>query len=78
MMKKDNSPSPTSYKVAEAIEKTSGKGSLDRGGRYYQIGKSKRNSYIEQIETRSKKLPGVGKYDSHTALDKVFRPMKRR
>lgn len=35
MTRKNNSPSPTSYKVAEAIEKTSGKGSLDRGGRYY-------------------------------------------
>ena len=47
LTRKNNSPSPTSYKVAEAMEKTSGKGSMDRSGRFYKMAKSKRNSYIE-------------------------------
>jgi hypothetical protein len=52
---------------------------LDKAGRYYKISKGKKEMYTETIQKKSKKLPGVGQYNSHISLDKVSRPyMKAR
>ena len=75
--KKNDSPSPTGYKnVLGGFEKLSGSPSNDRGGRYYKIAKGERRTMFDQIIKNQKKLPGVGKYQSHVALDKVARPMR--
>lgn len=56
------------------MEKCSGNEFQDRTGRYYTVAKGKKETYVETIQKKSKKFPGVGKYDSHVALDKVSRP----
>ena len=40
------------------------------------IGKGKRKNFCDKIIDQTKFIPGVGKYDAHLSLDKVFRPMK--
>ena len=75
---KNNSPSPCSYKVSEALEKASGERFQNKSGRFYKLPKSKRNMYTETVVAWAKKLPGVGQYQNHIALDKVARPMKTR
>ena len=74
--KKNNSPSPVSYRVAENFEKLSGQRSQDKSGRYFSLGKQKKILFSESLERQKKQIPGVGKYDTHLALDKVARPMK--
>ena len=58
------------------LNKTSMSPSGDRGGRFYGISKGKKESFFDHAIAKSKKLPGVGKYEAHTALDKIARPMK--
>jgi hypothetical protein len=77
LTKKNNSPSPTSYETSKAFEKLSGSPANDRGGRYYGISKSKKITFAEKNMVLSKKTPGVGKYESAVALDKISRPMVR-
>jgi hypothetical protein len=50
--------------------------STDKTGRYYGIPKGKKVTVFDKVMNNSKKLPGVGKYESALALDKVYRPMK--
>ena len=75
MTRKNNSPSPTSYKCTEAYEKSCGSPANDKSGRYYKIGTGARMTHADLAMKSSKKTPGVGRYDSHTALDKCSRPM---
>lgn len=75
--RKNNSPSPSSYAVAEAYERSSGSPANDKSGRnFIKFNKDKRVTLMDEIREKSKKLPGVGKYSAHTAIDKVYRPMK--
>jgi len=76
--KKNNSPSPTSYEFDKSMEKCSGSEAQDRSGRYYTLAKGKRQTYVETIQVKSKKFPGVGQYNSHVALDKASRPYMRK
>ena len=72
--KKNDSPSPTSYNYAKSLERSAGNAAMDKSGRFYKIGTSKKESFTEKIMAKSKKLPGVGQYNSHSSLDKVSRP----
>jgi len=72
--KKNNSPSPTSYDADKSMEKTN----LNKSGRYYSISKEKKKLYTETIQAKSKKLPGVGQYNSHIAQDKISVPYMRK
>ena len=62
--------------MAEALEKASGSGFQNQGGRFFIMSKSKKKMYTDSVVDWAGKLPGVGQYQSHTALDKVARPMK--
>ena len=68
--RKDSSPSPTSYDCASGVKKT------DRfhSSILFKLGKEKKELYVEKACNSKKAIPGVGKYNSHLALDKVYRP----
>lgn len=70
--RRTNSPSPVSYKTAEAIEFTKNK----RNSKY-TIPKNKKTLFTDRITEKAKGIPGVGKYNAHLALDKTCRPMKK-
>lgn len=54
--KKNNSPSPVSYKIEEARERTQ----YDRSNCYFKLSKSKKETITDKIITSAKKQPGVG------------------
>lgn len=60
--RKNDNPSPVSYKVSEAREFASGEKYQDKSGRYYKIGKCKKNLFTEDVIAKAKKSPGVGQY----------------
>ena len=62
--------------MIEGFEKLSGSPANDRGGRFYKIQKGERITLFDIAIKKNKNLPGVGKYKSEIALDKVSRPMK--
>ena len=72
---RNNSPSPTSYKSFESWNNTNTQYNRPVTNK---ISKSEKRSFVDQALLKSKKVPGVGKYDAHIALDKVARPMKSR
>jgi hypothetical protein len=72
---KNSSPGPISYNHTEAFEKSSMSPSTNKGGRYYGISKTNKTTFIDAAMARAKKTPAVGKYNNHTALDHVSRPM---
>lgn len=72
--KKNNSPSPVSYKVEENIERTQ----LDRSNCYFKLSKGKKETFTDKIIHSAKKSPGVGQYHTEYAIDhKIARPMAR-
>ena len=73
--RRDNSPSPVTYNKEAALEKTT---AVDKGNRYYSLKKETKDSFVDIATRKSKNTPGVGKYDAHLALDKVFRPSMRK
>ena len=73
-VERTNSPSPVSYATAEALKRTA---DYDRSNTIYTIGKNKRRSFLDAAQVMAKKTPGVGAYNSHLAIDKVARPMKK-
>ena len=73
MSKKNNSPSPATYRSGEALDKTA---AFNKTGVNFKIAKQKKEGFCEAIARRKKIIPGVGRYDAHLALDKVSRPMK--
>lgn len=62
--KKNDSPSPFSYKQAEAYKST------QVFTKNYSISKTKKNNFAEDISNKKKNIPGVGKYDISKA-DKI-------
>ena len=72
--KKDNSPSPVTYKVPEAQEKACGNSFQDKSGRYYKFSQEKKSTFTDSVIKRAKQSPGVGQYESHLSLDKAARP----
>tara|TARA_B100000780_G_C20948189_1_gene378232 strand:+ start:416 stop:691 length:276 start_codon:yes stop_codon:yes gene_type:complete len=70
---KNNSPSPVTYRKEEALEKTA---VFNKTGVNFKISKEKKKTFADKIQERSKKTPGIGRYDPHLAIDKVSRPMK--
>ena len=73
MSKKNNSPSPATYRCAEALDKTT---VFNKTGVNFKIAQQKKEGFCEVIARKKKTVPGVGRYDAHLALDKVSRPMK--
>lgn len=55
--KKNDSPSPFTYKQAEAYRST------QTCSKNYSISKTKKNNFAEEISNKKKNIPGVGKYD---------------
>ena len=74
-MKKNNSPSPTSYKHDVSIEKTS---KFDKAGEHFIISKSTLKRFVDRAEDRSKKVPGVGKYNPDPGLNMITKPYARK
>ena len=67
--------SPTTYQVEKSLERTTLK-VMNKQGLNWSFDKQPRF----KLGSRSTKslMPAVGKYQSHTALDKVARPMRKR
>ena len=78
VLRKNDSPSPTSYDNIKSKEFTSGEKSLDKSGRYYKIAKSKKKLFTDDVIALAKKSPGVGEYKHELVIDKgrVARPMR--
>lgn len=72
-IRKNNSPSPHSYKTEKALDVTS----KFHGNIQYKMGKEKKELFIDKTQKIAKIKPGVGKYNCHLALDKVYRPSTR-
>ena len=73
-LKKDNSPSPTSYKHEVSVEKTT---KFDKADNHFIISKSKPNRFVDRAEALSKKIPGVGKYNTEPGLKIITKPMRK-
>lgn len=75
--KKNNSPSPVTYKVTEAMEVASGFKFQNKADKVFTIGKAKKNTFTDKIITSAKKSPGVGHYKIEKPLDNACsRPMR--
>ena len=66
-----NAPGPTSYKTAEAVDKTRTRNSDAL------ISQSKEGNFWDSVIAKGKKSPGVGKYNAHTSFDKIYRPARK-
>lgn len=62
--KKQDGPSPFSYREAEAFKST------QTYSKNYSISKTKKSNFAEDVSTRKKYIPGVGRYDVARA-DKI-------
>ena len=58
-IKKNNAPGPGSYKVVESMEKA-----CEPAAKNFAFTRDKRMSFIDKEMKRSKKIPGVCKYDT--------------
>ena len=65
-----NDPSPVSYDVINTSPRTT---QFERP-KLYSMPKDKKTSFADKIIKSNKFKPGVGKYDPHLSLDKVYRP----
>ncbi len=68
-----NAPSPVTYQFDQAMEKTS---RFSKAGSSMLIGKDKKKNFCDIAMSRTKYVPGVGKYNPQVSIDKCSRPMK--
>lgn len=66
---KRNDPSPVSYDVIKCSPRTSKYESIKN----YSIPKEKKTSFADKLIHSHKYKPGVGKYDGHLSLDKIYK-----
>lgn len=72
-LRKNNSPGPLSYKTTEARRVST----FHKKDKALIFEKSPKRSFLDNIVSKKKQLPGVGKYDVGKSLDYCYKPSRK-